>query len=142
MDALSAAASVTAVVQLAQAVVFALKEYYGAVRDARADIQRLYHTINSLKVVLSSIERIKNQRGNSFLNSEMIENHSGPLQLAESELDRLRLKLGAPLQPEKRWAKSVHSMIWPFKKKDVDAILSMLERHKSSLILEVGSTNL
>jgi len=54
MDGLSVAASVIAVIQIAQAIGSALKDSYEDVRDARADIQKLYHSVRSLESILSA----------------------------------------------------------------------------------------
>jgi hypothetical protein len=48
MDGLSAAASVIAVIQLAQFMGSTLKDYYEGVWDARNDIEELYNSITNL----------------------------------------------------------------------------------------------
>ena len=54
MDGLSAAASVVAVIQIAQAVGSALKDYYQGVRDSREDIQKLYNSVCYAHICINS----------------------------------------------------------------------------------------
>jgi hypothetical protein len=61
MDGLSSAASVIAVIQGAQSVASGLKNYYEGVRDARADIRKLYNSIKGLEAILSTIQELLNR---------------------------------------------------------------------------------
>lgn len=56
MDALSGAASVVAVVQIAQSLGSALRDYYQGIRDARDDINALHSSVKSLKQILGEIQ--------------------------------------------------------------------------------------
>jgi hypothetical protein len=61
MDGLSGAASVIAVIQIAQSVASGLKDYYEGVRDARADIRKLYNSTKGLEAILSTIQGLLNR---------------------------------------------------------------------------------
>ena len=143
MDGLSGAASVIAVIQIAHAIGSALKDYYEDVRDARADIQKLYHSVRSLESILSDIQDIINRRdGERLLSSSLFTNPAGPLRQSELELHKLRLELNISPKTKHGLGKAVQSMTWPFKKKDVEKAVDTIDRHKSSLILEIGVENL
>lgn len=53
MDGLSSASGVIAVIQIAQPVASGLKDYYLGVRDAKADIRKLYNSIKGLEAIVS-----------------------------------------------------------------------------------------
>jgi uncharacterized phage infection (PIP) family protein YhgE len=141
MDALSGAASVIAVLQIAKSIGSALKDYYEGVRDAREDIQKLYDTIKSLESILTSIREIINRRdGQHMLNSGLFTDASGPLQQCKAELEKLRLELGTSpnTKGQRILGRAIQILTWPFKKSDVEKAVVAIERHKSSLVLEVG----
>ncbi|CZR50431.1 uncharacterized protein PAC_00303 [Phialocephala subalpina] len=109
MDGLSAAASIIAVIQIAQAVASGLKQYYEALRDARHDIQKPYYSAGPLKPCQAELEKFYNELGTS--------SHRG--------------------KPRR----GLRSLIWPFKKQDVEKRIVVLERYKSSLGLGLGVEN-
>lgn len=139
MDPLSGAASVTAVIQIAQTVGSALMHYYGGVSDARDDIQKLYNSVRSLKAILSCIQDILNRtRGKPLLSSALFTDPSGPLIQSELELLKLRLKLNVSSKSQRGFGKTVQSLTWPFKRRDVERTVVTIDRHKASLTLVIG----
>jgi hypothetical protein len=131
MDGLSGAASVIAVIQIAQSIASGLKDYYEGVRDARDDIRRLYASVRSLEAILSRIQDILNRQDEALAESmQSIESS-----LRQSELDLTNLQFD-------RYGKAVQSLTWPFKKKDVDNTVTALERNKSALALALNTENL
>jgi len=136
MDGLSAAASIIAVIQITQAVGSGLKDYYEGVRGAREDIQKLYRAIKSLEAILKSIEELlKLPSIQDSLCETLFTNQAGPLKQCQAELERIKSKLGSS-------GNHVQSLLWPFKKKDVEKRVTMLERYKSNLSLGIGLENL
>jgi hypothetical protein len=144
MDGLSTAASVIAVIQITGSIASVLKGYYEFARDARGNIQKLYHSVNSLETVLTALNDLKVRKSDSglLLTTALLENPHGPLQEACRELESLRKKLGNPSRFDKRIARIRQSAIWPLQEKDVEKIVKVLDSHKSSLELEVGVENL
>jgi hypothetical protein len=58
MDGLSAASSIITVVQIAQSVGSAIRDYYQGVRDARKDINALHSSIKNLELILVDLETL------------------------------------------------------------------------------------
>lgn len=142
MDGLSAAASIIAVIQIAQDVGSGLKDYYECVRDARDDIQKLYRAIKSLEAILKSIQELLNLPSSQDLLCEtLFTDQAGPLKQCQEELERLESELWSSGNPGKV-RKAIQSLLWPFKKNDVEKRVTMLERYKSSLSLGIGLENL
>jgi ankyrin repeat domain-containing protein 50 len=141
MDGLSSAASVIAVLQIAKSIGSALKDYYEGVRDAREDIQKLYDAVKSLESILNNIGDIINRRdGQHMLNSGLFTDALGPLQQCKAELKKLRLDLetSPKAKGQRSLGRAIQILTWPFKKSDVEKAMVAIERHKSSLVLEVG----
>lgn len=139
MDGLSTAASVMAVVQLAQAVGGALMEYYGRVKSARDDVQRLYHSIKNLESVLKSVDDLP---PTLLINIQtLLENKTGTLSLCNNELDGIKKELDTFSKHQNHVGK-LKSLIWPFKKKDVDKHVDFIDKHKHDLMLAFGVENL
>ncbi|KAF7889319.1 uncharacterized protein EAF01_010812 [Botrytis porri] len=139
MDGLSAAASIIAVVQMAQAVGGVLMEYYEGVKSARDDIQRLYHSIKNLESVLKSVDTLPH---NLSINIQtLLENKTGTLSLCKAELDGIKKELDTFSKQQNHIGK-LKSLIWPFKKKDVDKHVDFIDKHKNDLVLAFGVENL
>ncbi|KUJ23943.1 uncharacterized protein LY89DRAFT_662723 [Mollisia scopiformis] len=142
MDGLSAAASIIAVIQIAQIVGSELKDYYEGVRQAREEIQKLYNTIKNLEVILERLQELF-QLPSSHLSvvDPVFVDQAGPLKQCQEELSKLEAALEISTH-RGRIRKSVQSLKWPFEKKDVEKRVVVLERHKSSLALCIGVENL
>ncbi|KAF8850333.1 hypothetical protein BDZ45DRAFT_679851 [Acephala macrosclerotiorum] len=142
MDGLSAAASIIAVIQIAQAVGSGLKDYYESVRDAREDIQKFYNAIKSLEIIFENIQKLLQLPGGQLSLSETVfTDPSSPLKQCHAELKEMASILGSSNQ-HRAARKVVQSLLWPFKKKDVEKRVLELEMYKSSLMLSVGLDNL
>lgn len=140
MDGLSAAASVIAVIQIAQSVASGLKDYYEGVRDARADISKLYNSIRGLEAILSTIQDLQNRGDASLAKSK--QSLEAPLRQCELDLTKLRFDLQNSQEKLQKFGKVAQSLAWPFKKKDVEKTVEGLERNKSALMLGLGVENL
>lgn len=139
MDGLGAAASVIAVVQVAQSVGGALMEYYEGVKSAREDIKRLYYSIKNLESVLKSVDNLPHTFSINI--QAPLENKTGTLSLCKAELDSIKKELDAFSKQQNHIGK-LKSLIWPFKKKDVDKHVDFIDKHKHDLMLAFGVENL
>jgi hypothetical protein len=140
MDGLSGAASVIAVIQIAQSIASGLKDYYEGVRDARDDIRRLYASVRSLEAILSRIQDILNRQDEAL--AESMQSIESSLRQSELDLTNLQFDLQGSQGKLHRYGKAVQSLTWPFKKKDVDNTVTALERNKSALALALNTENL
>lgn len=137
MDGISSAANFMAIIQLAQVIGSVLKDYYEGVRDARKEIQKLYHAIQSFKATLDIFEQLETKRNSTVLGPKLLKDSSGSLQQCFGELWELKEKL-----PKKGEAGTGHKLKWPFQKSEITKAVDSIERHKSTLILQIGLENL
>ena len=136
MDLLSGIASVVAVVQLAQSVCSILKVYYYGVRDARKDIDRMFTAIQSLERILAHAEKIvKSYHANNI--EIFLADPSCPIQQLKDELDKIRLQLETP-SLKGRLGSLVQSLQWPFKNREVEKTIRIMEQYKSTLSISLG----
>jgi DNA polymerase III delta subunit len=143
MDALSAAASVIAVIQLAQALASGLKDYYEGVRSARAEIQKLYDYLKNLEMLLVTVRNVVHgPEGKQAFNVSQLVSQSGPLGQLHVELQQLARILDVPNRRRKLLGKSLQSLTWPLKQKELEKTLAAIESHKSNLLLVFGLNNL
>jgi hypothetical protein len=140
MDGLSSASSVIAVIQIAQSVASGLKGYYQGVRDARADIRKLYNSIKGLEAILSAIQDLLN-RGDAGL-AKSKQSLESPLRQSELYLTELRFDLQGSQEKLQKLGRAAQSLAWPLKKKDVEKRVDALERNKNDLIMGLGLENL
>jgi hypothetical protein len=59
MYSLYAAASITAIIQITFSIASVLEGYYEAVKDARHDIQRLYQSVDSLRLTIHEVKGLR-----------------------------------------------------------------------------------
>jgi len=142
MDGLSAAASVIAVIQIAQTVGAGLKNYYEGVRDAREEIQKLYMAVRSLEAVLKLLqELLALPSKQQSLCEALFNDQAGPIKQCQGELERISSELGNSSTHGKTRV-ALQSLMWPFKKNDIEKRVNMLERSKSTLSLGIGMESL
>ena len=137
-DPLSAAASIIAVIQISQAVLAACYNYANAVKDAPQDIGWIINEVGSLKVILEELKSLENaitSSQSSALFKSLKADH-GPLATCHSALAVIARTLGDSAKgPVSRKS----SFIWPFKQKSVQALLEIIQKQKSNLILALAA---
>jgi len=74
--------------------------------------------------------------------SGLLTRPDGPLKMSEVELLNLQIKLQHSSKDRKGFGSSLQSLKWPFKKKDVERTVGILEKHKRDLGLVVGMQSL
>jgi hypothetical protein len=125
MDGLSAASSIIAVIQITTSLASLLKDYYTGVRDARADIQRLYYSMNSLRTVVTAIKQLNDRHEKSLVLAARLMDQDGPLQSVLLELKRIENKLGETSKDKS--ARLLRSLKWPFQKADVEKMVLAID---------------
>jgi len=135
MEALGGVASVIAVLQITQAVAKSLKNYYRAVKSARADISRLFNEVTSLEAILVEIQSLL--KSEHFLNASL----GGPMKQCHDEMESLSEQLKAGRASSHRFGKAIQSLKWRFREEEIIKIVKSLERNKAilSLGIDIGS---
>ncbi|KAI9641755.1 hypothetical protein NHQ30_009612 [Ciborinia camelliae] len=131
---LLAAASVIAIIQIAQSLSGAVWDYYQTVHNSRAEIKSLYSAVKTLELVLIEIEGVVRS---GHVEASLLKSPSSALQSCRRSLEELqgKLKLSGRCGRLDRLA-------WPFKKAAVDSYVEKLEKHKSGLTIELSLQNL
>jgi hypothetical protein len=124
-EAVGVAASIITVIQLTTTVL----QYIHSVKNASEEQTRIRNEISSAGFLLHMLkDRAENARSEETLSIvKSLNVPSGPLEQFKAALERLTARL-APVQGLKAVGKAV---TWPFKKAEVRAILSTIERQKS-----------
>ncbi|KAL8313011.1 hypothetical protein RB593_007301 [Gaeumannomyces tritici] len=146
MEALGAAASAIAVVELAANVGALCLQYSRDVKKAKNDIDRFRQQTEALKTIAEGAQRLlQSPDGSRF---ETAQNLRSALANARSQLDPIhtrleeKLKNGRTHRAMKRMG--LRALVWPFESKDVEKIISDLrqERDAISAALQVDQTKL
>jgi DNA integrity scanning protein DisA with diadenylate cyclase activity len=147
MEPVSAAASVIAVIQITQTVGVFLRDLYRDIRNARAEIERIYDAVVNLETIARKLDKLAKQQNRVVLDSALLTDPNGPLQQALSELERVKKKLDVPsVEVDGRFQKvklsisqsRKRSLKWPFEKEEVMNLVVRLESQKTTITLEVG----
>ncbi|KAI9767392.1 MAG: hypothetical protein M1839_004511, partial [Geoglossum umbratile] len=142
MDGLSGAASAIAVIDISAKILSLCFQYSVAVKDAKKDIERFQRKVTDIKAVLEKIKQLLDVPDRARLSTT--HGLSNSLKECFRELEKLK----AELEPGKtRKAVSrfgVRALKWPFTSKQVEKIISSLERYEQSLTLalQVDQTGL
>ncbi|MCJ1395280.1 hypothetical protein MMC18_008164 [Xylographa bjoerkii] len=142
MEALGAAASVVAIIQITAQIYDLCRTYYVNVRDARRDIQRLQHEVTSLERLLTSLADLYDDSDSNTLRVFGLLNEAGgPMQQCQAQLSELvtRLDIG-----EKGKVKQfgLRALKWPLNSKDVDKTVAIINRHKASFTLALSADHI
>jgi hypothetical protein len=134
MEGLGAAASIIAVVELAAKVGSLCLEYSSAVKNARADIDRLRQNTGSLKITVEGAQKLL--QGPHRARLETSDKLRNILNDTHSQLGDIVAKLEEKLHKGRK-AKLMRSvglraLKWPFESKDVDKIVANLQRDQAS----------
>jgi len=129
MDPQSNATSVIAVVQIAGKVWSLCWEYYSGAGDAKPDIDRLMGCTLALQHLLQHVQCLTKDPGAAKLvvSRELIESTAW-------ELEREFKSLQKVLEPGGGQDIPKSCVEWPLQKEDVEKIIQLLERHKTTLI--------
>lgn len=140
MEGLGVAASVIAVVELSAKIASLCFQYSLAVKDAKADIERLGGEINSVADLLRDVGKlIQSPENSQLLTSQKL---CGALEHCLSQLSQLNAKLN-PTKTRKTMSRlGVRSLKWPFESKGVEKVINDVEKCKQriSIALQVDQT--
>ncbi|KAF2194154.1 vegetative incompatibility protein HET-E-1 [Zopfia rhizophila CBS 207.26] len=142
MDGLSGAASVIAVIDISAKITSLCFQYSVAVQDAKKDIERLQRKVADIKGVLEKIQQLLDGRDKARLSTT--HELSDSLKECFRELEELKAELG-PGKIRKAMSRfGVRALKWPFTSKQVEKIVSCLERYEQTfaLALQVDQTGL
>ncbi|KAI1119851.1 hypothetical protein F5Y10DRAFT_259507 [Nemania abortiva] len=130
MDPLSAATSIIAILQLSSDVVKYIIGATGAAKTRR----RLREEILSCEFVLLQLQDHADDADGGMVWSEKIETLESP----GTPLYRLGITLGAlkaQLEPKRGWNKALSVLKWPIDEKEVEKLISAIQREKTLLQL-------
>ena len=140
MDGLSAAASITAIIDISAKVASLCFQYSVAVKDAKKDIERLGRTITDVKNVLEEVKQLLNREDKTRLStthslSDSLKEYSQQLQAMQTQL-----KLGKTRKVMNRIG--MRALTWPFTSKQMEKSVADLEKYQRtfSLALQIDQT--
>ncbi|KAF3941614.1 Inversin [Dactylella cylindrospora] len=120
MEALGAAASIVAVLQLSAKIV----KYVNGVKNASSELAGILLELSALRGILTSLTEVGNQEKEAWISNDILPS----LQVVLSELDVML----APFQPTgKVLMKTRNKLLWPFKDGEFKGKLETIERIKS-----------
>jgi Fungal N-terminal domain of STAND proteins len=148
MEVLGSAASVIAVIQLAQLAGSIIKTcggYIGEVKNAEMDINRLQKAVEDFKVVVDKLsDLLGGPDGGKLLTSlELV----SPISDCSSNLEALKEKLTSSRKKGKIIGllelRALKRLKWPLESKEVKKVINNLEGYKKlfSLALQVDQTS-
>ena len=133
-DPLGATASIIAIIQLSSEIV----KYIGRVSSAAKERKRLRDELRSCQFILQQLKDDADDVEEGKMWLDTIKALQGP----DAPLGRLWVALSvvkAKLEPKKGVQKAFASLKWPFDEKEVDRIVSVIEREK--VLLHLALTN-
>ena len=130
MDGVSTAASVVALVQISAKVASLCTEYYSHVKSAKKDFDRFNLEVKALIKVLQNLQELAQKPGAEKLFTSNKLNES--IQSCFSELTHFkeRLEPGKGRKAMSRYG--IRALKWPFKSKELEKAIGVLERYKST----------
>ncbi|KAF5856234.1 hypothetical protein ETB97_007667, partial [Aspergillus alliaceus] len=132
MDPLSCAASVLAVIQVAGAVANICGDYIKQVKKAQKDINDLTGEINSLRIILESLNDIlRGPRGGKLITLQEISDDAGKCELI---LKSLSNKINPETTQSSTRRRGFRHWKWPLQRTEVDEAISQLKGYMSLFV--------
>ena len=163
-DPVSVASGVAGIITLAGAVVATCYRYGCAVKNAPHEAQSLLHEVTSLAGVLTGVRALVEARSRPTLPPEEVPEKSGkdddpppyeeawavdlaslegPVEDCRATLQELKDALdSAGWERDRKLRRVFTRLAWPLKRPQTDAIISRLERCKSTFLSALTATNL
>jgi len=134
-DPLSIAASVIAVMEVADKVIHAIEHCIRAIKDAPRDMRIILAETVSLKAIIETIVSTELNTNSLMDASSLLRSENGPVEECRRCLSTLERLL--PTDFTRRL--SLEMLSWPLKESKVRRILAEISRHKSTLLLALAS---
>lgn len=139
MEALGAAASAIAVVELGVKVISLCTEYSSAVKNASHDIQRLRERISSLEITLQEVlQLLQGSHGARLRTSQKLHD---ALDNSRSLLDSIAAALESKLNGGRRQrtmrAFGIRALAWPFESKKMESIIAAIEQYQNTMAVAI-----
>ena len=147
MDGVSAAASIIQVIQISEQVISACYQYYRSVKGAKKDILDIINHVGGLKSTLESLQLLIDSVGDpADPRLSHLARLDVPLKSCQSELQSIANKLHVNPAMNFNLANVKVSiprqLTWPWKEKEVEKILAVIEKQKTIFILALGGDTL
>jgi hypothetical protein len=138
-DPLSARASVVGLLQLSAKIL----QYVRGVAGAPGERSRLILEISSLRGVLGTLHDALNEPATSAWTGTLrsLAHPNGPLVILKTSLEEIGRKVGQHKTSSSGIETFAKSLPWPFKEREVEKLLGVIERQKSLLLLAFDKDN-
>lgn len=135
MEGLGVAANVIAVIDLSAQVALLCFQYLTVVKDAKKDIERLQAEVSKIGDILREVQRLLHGPDGARLSAS--QQLCNSLKDCFLQLEKLEDQL-APGKARKAMSRfGLRALRWPFKTKDVEKIVTSLERCKQTFMVAI-----
>jgi ankyrin repeat domain-containing protein 50 len=138
---------ITTVVQISEDVVaaaFASYQYFHTVTHAQKDVNNIVNVVGGLKAILERLKILIEENPNP--QSQMVQLLAIPLESCDEALKELAKKLRvedtAKLNETAVKVRFKEKLLWPWKEKQVNKILNLIEKYKSSFMVALTGDTL
>jgi hypothetical protein len=133
MEAVGVAANIIAVIDISAKVATLCVQYAKEVAGAKQDIERLRTQVEHLGAALQAAQTlVEDAQAQSLFTSQKLVDLFHP---CIAELRRLATKLDPSPGRKTMRRIGIRALKWPFSSKEVDQMLSSLERHEKTILL-------
>lgn len=145
---MEAAASIIAVVQLADRIACACKAYIDGVEGYPKDLRVVYVEIKSLAVIFEVLQLMKQDDAQDALILSHLQGPDGPIEGCKTAAEGLSTLLSAPVQEmssgqskkKRKLQLSLSSLAWPLKASQAQKLMSDIARHKTTINVAMSGT--
>jgi Cdc6-like AAA superfamily ATPase len=147
MEAVGAAASIVQVLQISEQVVSACYQYYRTARGAKTDILQVINIVGGLKSTLENLRPlITTAEGSADQPDPRLPHLAASLKSCQEALQSIERKLCVNPTVNLNFADVkvglVKHLTWPWKEKEVEKILGVIEKQKTIFILALSGDTL
>jgi DNA replication protein DnaC len=130
------------VIQISKQVVSACYQYYRSAKAAKQEILNVINVVGGLQTTLDNLRLLDNPSDLPNVNGL-----EASIKACHSTLQKLATELGVDVtqsvDPDIRVKLNLpQRLFWPWKEKEVEKLLEVIERHKATFILALGADTL
>jgi prefoldin subunit 5 len=131
MDAVGATASIISIIELTATIASICLEYSRAVKNAQKNINRLSDELTNLQKIVESVEQLLDRPESA----KLLASRKSSVDECLEQLKTLHQKLEPGKRRQFLGKIGLRELKWPFDSKEVEEIISRLERYKSTIFL-------
>ena len=122
-------APIIAVIEISTKVLSLIKKYYSGVKNAKSDIEQLSHKVLAYRDILQNVHDLVKREGSMRLPTASVQS----IEKSRDDIAKMQSKLDPGHRHKAMKRVGLTALKWPFSNKEVNELITILEKYMASL---------